>query len=529
MAALVVHPWVDGDPRMQSIVSFAHMVEISWDKPLSVRSCFSRLERKCMRNVIRDYMRSVEPLRAEQNPSGLPLQWLLPEFRQKNPYFLKLMEHRNRIFEKWLQEVSVYYLVDTVGRYALFMVFAILRVEFLNGSVFRNLSADSLREDLVTHLSHAFVELLTYGTYINHAHNCPYMFVGAPMYWAQYVNYFWAYDYLYKYAFMEEDAPFVRMYVAYFEYVRATIRHVGDEVRSVMLTFCGETWAFSSSAPEFIMEALCYSVVDRLRKTDHSVVRLYLEQIPGKDKDQEVYLYHQLESHFHDTINSGVAGTYQVRVPTSEEISAIHIVPGDGIPGEHDWYLPTSKLVTPSLCGLQLVSNQYPLVEPEHAEIRVDMQLVRDKNEPEEEEEDEKGEGVPADEPPRGDQPGNNELPGDEPPYRVPDSRLSGYAQEQLPILNRQIVWLEDAFKKASSCCRDSQDVATRLRHHLETMRQYSVLLSRKTDVQSGFAGNAIWPRAHALDGRWPLGLERPPKTLRVEAASVAPALVLSS
>lgn len=515
MDALRVREWEgDSDPRAKSIRAFALMIDNLWYKPLSKLGCLSRVERKCIRNVIRDYMRSVEPLPPEKNPSGMPVQWLLEEFRNRNPYFQQLIEYNKGVLKVLLGDVRAYYNVDTVGKYVLFMVFSILRVEFLNGSEFVGLGVHSSRAALRARLTHAFVSLLTYGTYINHYEHSEYMFVGAPMYWAQYVDYHLAYQSLYENAFLEV-LPYAKMYRAYFEYVRMTVRHTGSEVRSLMLQFCGETWALSVSAPEFILEALCYTVADRLTKTDRSRVLLYLEEL-DKDKDERRYLCHELDSDFREVVNSGMAGTPHVQLSTHNDISAIYIEHADGSPDERDWYYPTYKLITPSQCGEQLVLQQYLRVEPPHRDVRIDLHVTARPEEEEEEgekeeegEEEEEGEAkFPEDEPPQKETPG---VPDDEPPSgRGQDNAaIPGGAEDRVQLLRRQILWLERHLQDASSCCNANKLLEARLSHHLETMRQYSVLLSRKTDVQSGFEAE-VWPSPHALDGSRPRGLELP-------------------
>lgn len=505
MDALKIREWEgDKDPRMKSIQAFGLMVENLWRKPLSERSCLSRAERKCIRNVIRDYMRSVEPL---SSPSGMPVQWLLEECRDQNPYFQRLIQYDKGIFLSRLSELRAYYNVETVGQYVLFMVFCILRVEFLHGSEFVGLDVNSSRQELRHRLTHAFVSLLTYGTYINHYENSAYMFIGAPMYWAQYVDYYWAYKHLYENAFVEL-LPSTKMYRAYFEYVRATIRHTGSEVRSVMLRFCGETWAFSLSAPEFILEALCYTVADTLEKTDDSRVLLYVEELHSYDSEP-TYLYHELGSTFREVLNSGVPGTRHVQLATHRDISAISIEHANGRLDNRDWYFPVYKLVTPSLCGQQLVLQQYVQPEPARRAVQIDLKVTAST-------EKEEGEsGLPDDEFPEETFPGSPELPEDEPPSRrVPDDfYIPDSEQQRVQIIQRQIRWLEHYLRNASKCCHENSRIESRLRHHLETMRQYSVLLSRKTDIQSGLV-TEVWPSPHAVDGSWPRGLERPPKAL---------------
>lgn len=548
---------------MESIRLFVDLVRDTWGTLLSVDSCLSRPQRKIVRNVIRDYMISLPPV---SNSADMPVQWLLEKHRLRNPYYYYLTTHDSGYLEHCRLAVPQLYAVDTVGQYLVFMVFSILRVEFLHiassTSELGNLSESSAASDWEQVMTGALFKLLQFGAYLNNTHRCTYMFVGAPMYWLNRIDWYQAYHDIQNHVNLSTES---KMYVAYFEYLRLTDRREPYDGKSVTLEFCGETWSFDKSAPEFIMEALCYSVHDTIIKHDDSVVRLYLTEAQNAvSGDAETY-YYELDSTFRETRYGG----FPIPVDTVHEISAIWVADKTLQPKGRDMYFARYKLVTPSTCGTQLV-----MLETREAvgDDGIADRRVRDAEpEPEPDDKaraesplwlgnDQGGMSRPASEPPRipsdeeggvtgllglpvpsdesalpfedmytwrGSRPGPDAFPepGSRPPIYIAGN-VNWHAlpwDTRLQIAETQMDLITDKIMTVATSCFRNWRLAARIGHHVETMRQYCVMLARKTNIQTGFPAGVL-PQPHMLTHSLPPGIQTSVPSLPKEMFSEASA-----
>uniref|UniRef100_A0AAU7E298 P4c n=1 Tax=Rousettus bat poxvirus TaxID=3141933 RepID=A0AAU7E298_9POXV len=467
------------DPRYDSIWRLEDLVNTTWYTSLHPYMCLSREQRKCIRNVVRDYMSGYPQTPVTKLATDVAIQWLARRYQVENTYYVTLMRRDGPLYNLWYNNLTNAYNVSTLGRYILFNTLAIIHAGFYT-STFTfddvNFSTVSTNE-MENMMSTAFSEFIRFNVEINHDNHCPYMFVGLPMYWINtYLDMEQVRDRLTR-PFADAGKQYTVMYNAYLDYVD----ELNDE-EGIELSYMGRITAFHKCVPEFMMDALCYTCGDLVTKTDNRLARVYLTHALDGAAVTNKLLYYELSNAFQGSVN--IPRELKQKFDFTTDTSAVYIEP---YVKSGDVYAPLYKLITSQDCSRRLVGSEFNATfsDSNNLNVRVNAPYVP------------RPPGPPSEPLPRPVPPGPT-LPLDEIPHIPPDNTLdvplvpspsddvdTVFTIFKIDALRSQLATLWFIMSTVVSITNSNNRMYLRLAKHLETMREYSLLLATKLDIQS--------------------------------------------
>ncbi|QHG62675.1 P4c precursor [Cetacean poxvirus 1] len=445
-----------------------YIVELNWNKELNESSCLSRYERKSIRNVLREFMKSMPRVHHTSKYKNIQFQLLLMKYIKENEYYKKLLKYDNEYFkQKYDQYVSTITAVSdisTVGKYIIYFVMKIIKAETIRKERFLEDDGENYDLKFISgRIKYACTELFWTTLAISNFYKCYKMFIGIPSYFFHNIIIQEVYDELSKY--MMNDKENLSKYTVYnfLNYLTKNERII-DDTNKITLYYVGETWDFNKSVPEFVLEALCYSVKDLYKKVGTIKVL--------------VYAYDQFGRYQYFMINKDDNG-YVEKFPSfqnEDDISAIRI----NTPLK-DSYNYRNTVVTSYECN-ELIRNNNKGEEQDEIIKEFLLTKIKPKHD----------EVYPK--------PKDNLI--EDPPSPPPkdDDNINDIIKQ----INEFIKDLNDDRVTTNSLFLNILDLQKerfyRLEHHLETMRQFSLILTRKVDRQSNYNYELVEIPPHSLD-----------------------------
>ncbi|ATI21064.1 P4c precursor [Western grey kangaroopox virus] len=460
------------------IRDFARMVRKQWEVPLSATARLRRRDRKTIRNVIRAYMKGAPPEARTQQTETRLARLLMPiEYATINTFRVAMFGYSG--LRDRLEQLGTWETVTTVGRYALYITNRLMVWYNDEGRIVIEAKASS--ETMRGAMARAFEMLWEEIANIHRKFECVHMFVGTPMYVLNEMDY----DVInYRGKMNSLTAEYVPIYKEFYRLTEGGSRYT-SRTSHLTMQYMTEGWVFDASAPEFLLEGLAFCVGDRIVKNTYYQVLIYVYDIEGT-------------RYYYDT-GSDMQTRYDTGVPVPDvdyryDASAILIVPPKGAAPVQDPYQDPSKLLTPAGSRDDSEADVYTEVPINNTSLpRLPSSpppSQEDPSSPEKVGDDGIDDTTIPDD--------KNKVPpiADEPPY--PWSSFSDVVASfftEMQRVNRVIQSLN------SECCKGNRGKVSRLESHIETMRQYSVALSNKTDIQTDVSV-AVRPPVHSLTGR---------------------------
>lgn len=489
MLRFVGTPMADSDPRYESIHQFKDIIDKTWLTPLRPTSCLSREQRKCVRNVIRDYMSGAptRPLEYSHLDPSFNAQWFDKRKIFDNPYYAALIKNSNyALYNLWYNNLSGSYSVDTFGKYVLYATFSILHAGFfVQPFAFDDVSLTRITEsDLTQKMTSTFAEYIKHCAYMNYQNDCPFMFIGLPMYW---INKYLDMDQIYFYVGSNVKTQILptmaRAYGAFVDYVR----ELDSAQLGLTFSYLGVSTSFYKSVPEFVMEALCYSAADEITKTNDCLALIYVSYTSGT-RDTNRLFYYELDPKFRGTVT--IPKVLHIPFDNYRDVSAVYIEQSTGIDEDDDLYFRLYKLITPDECGMQIVGSQTVNDRPDSFYVHVQLNKPYIPLPPA------TGPSAPPSVPPSVPPslppsvpplpPSPEKFPEIEPLLPEPGDDIDTIISiTKLDAVRAQLSTIRLAIATVSAIASSCERTYLRLAKHMETMRVCALLLAAKTDIQS--------------------------------------------
>ncbi|WOC35486.1 A type inclusion protein [Equine parapoxvirus] len=478
---------------------FRSLVKRHWHQPLNKHTCIPREDRKAVRDVIRLYVERAPPIEGP-NVAGRPLNLYFKKYVEKNPVFVAIFG------DPWIKDALTFYRqfsdISTLGRLYLFVVHRIMtgKTHRDNGVMnVADVSETSARETIDTRASAFCENFMWYMGSVCAFKENKNLFFGVPMFWWYGVDAKKIYDTLNKLFMHAQTGYDYTVYSLAFMRLMAEVN--GTDVRHmphVKVVFNKlHRFRFVMSVPELVMDGLCFTAWDEFTKTGKAFsVDIFVSPLRHNsgaywsvDHDKEGALDPLPRP---DTVDcSAVRISYypdprhHVRSAKSwDDKQEVHDRTyyydyGDLWDVSRNEYERRDRLTFSNECGVHRVWRDE---DPDRSTY---WRMLHDRF---------MGE--------------INVTPFPPPPPSpaAPQCVLPEH-------VDRLLRPMEETLAAVKACCEKNRAAGRHLESHIETMRQYAVVVSNKTDVHTCRPPGSAVTR-HALDGSLPpphvLGVWRP-------------------
>ncbi|AKU76979.1 A-type inclusion protein/fusion peptide hybrid [Orf virus] len=475
-----------------SLVSeFKSMVQQQWHHPLGTALCIPRTHRKIIRDVLRAYMQSAPSVEGT-NVSRRPVNLYIRKYVDRNSVYKKIF-----VDDDWMKshiallcdhaKVNIIN-VNTLGKFYLMVVYAAMtghltltneRIMDILEGVTEN-STKTVVDSKTQFFCQAFCRdvsaLASY--YRNSA-----IYIGLPIYWWYGINAGTVYDNIEKILVQSNAVEYGRGVLAFLQFMNEVNKTDVKDKDRIKIAFNDHTCMFVMSVPEFIMDGLCFTAWDLFTKYGTSfTVDIFMHPA---EHDGAFYksVDHDQQGNLEQLSRPNTVDCSAVRIsyyPKGEHKSNDENQLGKPGPGDiyyfeygdsynisRNYYERRDRLTYDGRCH-------------EHRRVWMHadddgttyLRMLWDRYD------------------------GNIKVT----PFRV---GFDGSACVLPERVDKLLAPLEKTLAEAKTCCESNRAAGRHLEQHIETMRQYAVLVSNKTDVHTCRRPGAEVTR-HAIDGSLP-------------------------
>ncbi|WZD66095.1 A-type inclusion body protein [Bovine papular stomatitis virus] len=480
------------------VARFSYLVQRHWHHPLRSVTCIPREDRKLVRDIIRRYIQ-LAPKIEGANPSRRPLNLYFRKYVEQNPIYKKLFVEDAKLGEhaKWLDErvkVGEAVHVSTLGRLYLLVVKKLLTGQL---TVTNDWSMDILgvtekssQKDIDARTSFFCLDFLSSMGNLASYYQNPAIHFGVPMYWWYGVDAKSIYKRLetgWQNSVTTELTRHSLAFIQFMSEVNGT--SVGDKDHVKIVFEKLHVFQFVMSVPEFVMDGLCFTAWDEFSKVGTSFTMDIF--IHPSEHDGAVYksVDHDAQGVLDqlprpDTVDcSAVRISYYPDVIYTDKESNDLVKPGSydlfyyeyGDPNNisRNYYERRDRLTYDGRCD-----QRHRVWTHADDDGTTYLRMLWDRY----------AGNIPVSPFPQ--KPVGSS--GSEPSVCVLPQRVDALLKP-----------LEETIATAKTCCEGNREAGKQLEHHVETMRQYAVLVSNKTDVQTCNRPGAEVTK-HAIDGSLP-------------------------
>ncbi|ASC55545.1 A-type inclusion protein-like protein [Seal parapoxvirus] len=474
------------------VLRFKLLVQRHWHHPLNAVTCIPREDRKLIRDIIRRYVQ-LAPAVDSINRSGRPLNLYFRKYVEKNPMYLKIFVNADWLekHDKWMSEnveINQTSVASTLGRLYLLVVKKLITGQLADGkwTMDVDVTEKSSQKEIDARASLFCQDFLSSVGNIAVKNTNSAVYFGVPMYWWYGVDAKKIYETLEiewtQNTNIVEDARYSLAFIQFMSEVNGTPVGGKDHVKVAFEKT--HEFKFVMSVPEFVMDGLCFTAWDAYSKVGKSFTLDIF--ITPSEHDGAVY-----KSVDHDQQGN----LEQLERPKTTDCSAVRISyypdPVYEDSEENDLVKPGSYEIYYFEYGdpYNISRNYYERRDRLTYDGRC-HQHHRVWTHPDED--------------------GTTYLRMLWDRYDG-DINVSPFVDQPPPAdacvlpqhVDKLLKPLEDTITKTKACCENNMKAGKHLERHLETMRQYAVLVSNKTDVHTCHNSGANLTR-HAIDGSFP-------------------------
>lgn len=474
-----------------SLVSeFKDIVQRQWHHPLGTVICIPRTHRKIIRDVLREYIRSAPKVDGTK-VSRRPVNLYFSKYVNQNTMYKNMF-----VDDEWMK-VHVTMLcehakiniinVDTLGKFYLMVVYSIMtgHLTLHNERIMDILGVteDSTRKIIDSKTGFFCVAFFRdISTLASHFRNTA-IYIGLPIYWWYGVDVNDVYTKTEKLVSDTRTIEYARGVLAIIQFMKEVNGTDVKDKDHVKISFDDHKCRFVMSVPEFMMDGLCFTAWDKFSKRGTSFTMDIF--ITPSEHDGAVYksVDHDQQGELEKLPKPSTVDCSAVRISyypegrhrRDDENQIGQPGPGDIYYFEYgdaynisrNYYERRDRLTYDGRC------HEHRRVWT-HADDdgTTYLRMLWDRYD------------------------GNIKVT----PFRV---GFDGSACVLPDRVDKLLAPLEKTLAEAKTCCESNRKAGKHLEQHIETMRQYAVLVSNKTDVHTCRRPGAEVTR-HALDGSLP-------------------------
>ncbi|AKU76723.1 A-type inclusion protein/fusion peptide hybrid [Orf virus] len=474
------------------VARFKSLVERHWHQSLRSVSCIPREDRKLIRDIIRRYIQ-LAPAIDGANVAGRPLNLYFRRYVERNPMYRKIF-----VDDEWLSKNAItlgehvklnVIHISTLGKLYLMIVKKIMtgHVTVTNEPIMDMYDVHERSPSQVIDRKTAFFcqDFLSAMGTLAHWYSNPAIYFGVPMYWwygvdaksiYRILETGWTYN-----GKIHEETRNSLAFIQFMSEVNGNDVRDKDHVKVVFEKL--HKFQFVMSVPEFIMDGLCFTAWDTFSKVGTSFTMDIF--IRPSEHDGAVYksVDHDEQGDLEQLTRPNTIDCSAVRISYYPDV--IHVSNDENDltkPGAYDlyyyehgdpnnisrnYYERRDRLTYDGRCGEHRRVWTHP--DPDGTTY---LRMLWDRYD------------------------GNIKVT----PFRV---GFDGSACVLPERVDKLLAPLEKTLAEAKTCCESNRAAGRHLEKHIETMRQYAVLVSNKTDVHTCRRPGAEVTR-HALDGSLP-------------------------
>ncbi|WZD65321.1 A-type inclusion protein/fusion peptide hybrid [Pseudocowpox virus] len=475
------------------VTEFKTLVQKQWHHPLGTVICIPREHRKIIRDVLRAYIKSAPTIDGGSVVSRRPVNLYFTKYVNRNTMYKNMF-----VDDTWLkthitmlcEQAKINIInVDTLGKFYLMVVYSIMtgHLTLHNERIMDILGVTENSTRTVMDSKTGFFCLAFFrdvSTLAAHFRNSS-IYIGLPMYWWYGVDVSDVYSKIERAVSDARTIEYARGALAFLQFMYEVNGTDVKDKDHVKISFDGiQQGRFVMSIPEFVMDGLCFTCWDSFAKRGTSfTVDIFIRPSENDgafyksvDHDQQGDLEKLTKP---DTIDcSAVRVSYY---PDGRHISndenqlgqepgpgdIYYFEYGDAYNISRNYYERRDRLTYDRRCH-------------EHRRVWTHsdddgttyLRMLWDRYD------------------------GNIKVT----PFRV---GFDGSACVLPERVDKLLDPLEKTLAEAKTCCESNRKAGKHLEHHIETMRQYAVLVANKTDVHTCRRPGAEVTR-HAIDGSLP-------------------------
>lgn len=248
---------------MEDLVKqFQSFINLNWNKPLNKSTCIPRETRKLIRDLLREYIKNAPDIIGD-NPSGRPLNLFYKIYVVKNPVYQKLFENNIWLLQS-AENIKDFKDMGTIGRFLLMVVYRIMVGGISNGgTIMDSYGQHSSKAAIDTQMDYFCYNFMWYMASISNYYRNNSLVFGIPMYW-------WRKEQKKENILDKLNESFSnnthsRGAVGFVQFMIDSYNNM-DKVSKINITFDKYSTNFVSTVTEFILDGLCYTVWDDIRK-----------------------------------------------------------------------------------------------------------------------------------------------------------------------------------------------------------------------------------------------------------------------
>ncbi|AKC03400.1 A type inclusion protein [Bovine papular stomatitis virus] len=475
------------------VARFKSLVQRHWHHSLRYVSCIPREDRKLIRDILRKYIQLAPPIEGK-NVANRPLNLYFRKYIEQNPMYRKIF-----VDDDWLSKHAItlgahskinIVNVSTLGKLYLIVVKKLMTGHISYDELIMELpgvSENSSRDVIDKQTAFFCLDFLSNmgalaSYYTNNA-----IYFGVPMFWWYGVDAKNIYKMLeagWKNPTTMEYTRHSLAFIQFMSEVNGTSVSDKDHVKIVFEKL--HIFQFVMSVPEFVMDGLCFTAWDTFSKTGTSFTMDIF--IHPSEHDGAVYksVDHDVQGVLEQLSRPKTIDCSAVRV--SYYPSVVHMSKDENEiaqPGSYDlyyyeygdphnisrnYYERRDRLTYDGRCD-----QRHRVWTHEDSDGTTYLRMLWDRYD------------------------GNIPVS----PFPQKPVGSSGSVCVLPQRVDALLKPLEETIATAKTCCEENREAGKHLEHHIETMRQYAVLVSNKTDVQTCNRPGAEVTK-HAIDGSLP-------------------------